>query len=290
MIAKRALYVAQQPQRLALEEDGGDFLIAKGVLVEVMAHDEVLSVLIRGQKCVLGIELAPRRRSCDHGGMSQVSLIDCPACGKQVSSAAPTCLHCGHPMQQAITQAAMPAKPSKRSPLAVFGVIIGALALTGVCVSVGDDEPTDGPVVVPTPDRQAASVKGAQTPKPPPKPAPDALVVTAKDLWSAYDANEVAADEQYKGKRLIVTGKLQSIDKGILDDVVLKLRTKNQFLSVHATLRDSEKAAAAALKKGVTVKVRCIGDGLILGSPLLKKCRLLETAPTKKKGRPAPGK
>jgi len=100
-----------------------------------------------------------------------------------------------------------------------------------------------------------------------------AIVVGAEELWAAYDANEVAADTQYKGKWLLVTGQLKSIDKNITDDVVLQLATKNEFLSVSATLADSEKSAAATLEKGVQITVVCIGDGYLLG-PRLKKCRL----------------
>jgi hypothetical protein len=38
------------------------------------------------------------------------------------------------------------------------------------------------------------------------------MPVTALALASAYDDNEVAADQQYEGKRLAVTGIVDSID------------------------------------------------------------------------------
>ena len=41
-----------------------------------------------------------------------------------------------------------------------------------------------------------------------------AVQVTAAALFHAYEANEVSADEQYKGKKLLVTGAVASIDKG----------------------------------------------------------------------------
>jgi len=66
---------------------------------------------------------------------------------------------------------------------------------------------------------------------------------------------------------------VKSIEKDFLDNVVLQLRIKNQFLSVSATLADSERSAAATLKKGAPVTVECIGDGFLM-VPQLEKCRL----------------
>lgn len=93
-------------------------------------------------------------------------------------------------------------------------------------------------------------------------------------LWRDYDANEVLADETYKDKKLLVTGRVKSIDKDFLNDIVLQLQSPNEFMSTHATLEDSEKAAAAQLRKGATVTLECIGRGLVIGSPMLDDCRL----------------
>jgi hypothetical protein len=53
-----------------------------------------------------------------------------------------------------------------------------------------------------------------------------------------YDDNEVSADQKYKGKRLSVSGSVQSIDKDAFDNIVVKLRTSNEFMAVHASLED----------------------------------------------------
>src|SRR5687767_14462130 len=44
-------------------------------------------------------------------------------------------------------------------------------------------------------------------------PEAQAIAVKATDLTKAYDANEVAADGQYKGKKLEVFGKIKSISE-----------------------------------------------------------------------------
>src|ERR1700736_1804386 len=42
------------------------------------------------------------------------------------------------------------------------------------------------------------------------------ITILANALYRAYDANEVAADEKYKGKSVKITGKVQNIGKDIL--------------------------------------------------------------------------
>jgi hypothetical protein len=94
------------------------------------------------------------------------------------------------------------------------------------------------------------------------------------ELWAAYDSNEVAADERYKGKLLRVVGTLASIDKDFLDKVVLRLRSPNQFMHTSATLVDAQKGAAASLRKGMEITVECECAGRIVGSPVLRKCEI----------------
>lgn len=96
--------------------------------------------------------------------------------------------------------------------------------------------------------------------------------VTAAQLFAGYEANEVSADERYKGKALLVTGKIASIDKDFTDGIVLRLSTSNPFQTVDANLEDSEKPKAGRLAKGETVRVQCEGNGMVIGSPQLGDC------------------
>lgn len=98
--------------------------------------------------------------------------------------------------------------------------------------------------------------------------------VGAVDLFKDYNANEIAADEKYKGKTLIVSGKIRSIDKSIGDAMYLSIATSNQFQSIQAHLVESQKSKAATLKKGEDVTVECVGDGMLIGSPMLRECSI----------------
>lgn len=100
------------------------------------------------------------------------------------------------------------------------------------------------------------------------------MQVDAVRLWQDYDANEVAADNLYKGKMLAVSGTVRSIDKDFLDNIVIRLATPNQFMSVMATMEDYESGKAASLSKGQAVAVVCKGAGMIIGAPVLHGCRM----------------
>lgn len=121
---------------------------------------------------------------------------------------------------------------------------------------------------------EPTSVKAAPAAPKPRKAAPAPVEVTALKLWNAYDANEVAADNAYKGQSLLVTGSVASIDKDMFDNVVLHLKSPNEFMNTQATLEDSEKSIAASLAKGSKVALLCTGGGRIIGTPMLSDCTI----------------
>ena len=101
------------------------------------------------------------------------------------------------------------------------------------------------------------------------KPLP--LEVSAADLFAAYDANEVAADNQYKGKQLAVTGTVAGINKDFTDEVYVEI-AGNEFLNIHA--RGIDPTVAAGLAKGTKITVVCEGGGLMMASPILNECEV----------------
>lgn len=106
----------------------------------------------------------------------------------------------------------------------------------------------------------------------PAAPRPTPVAVTASALFDAYDSNEVAADQKYKGKLLAVSGSVQSIDKDAFNNIVVTLKTRNEFMPVHAYLGKEYEAVAASLSKGQKISWECNGDGKIIGSPIIREC------------------
>lgn len=119
---------------------------------------------------------------------------------------------------------------------------------------------------------QATQPTQPATPAPAARPQPSAISVTNQKLWNDYEANEVSADNAYKGKRLRVTGTVASITKDFMDDIVIHLASPNEFMNTMATMAKSESATAAGMRKGNKVTVLCEGNGRIIGTPALGDC------------------
>jgi len=196
-----------------------------------------------------------------------MALKQCKECKKEISTDANPCPHCG-----------------KKNPhgmpkwLKYGGGALGALIIISAITSssktkerVNSNSPAGAAVAAPAAAHAAPEAKSAA----PEAKSPD-LAVDAVKLWKDYDANEVAADGTYKGKILQVTGIVASIDKDFMDDIVLHLKSPNEFMNTMATLEKSEASKAAALNKGAKVTVVCKGKGRIMGSPALGSCTLSE--------------
>jgi len=96
--------------------------------------------------------------------------------------------------------------------------------------------------------------------------------VASVDLAKAYAANEAAAQQQYGGHTLVVSGRVQSIDLDFMDEPVVVLPGADEFTSVQAKLAESHHDAAGSLNKGQEIAVTCTELTEIVGSPMLDNC------------------
>ena len=97
--------------------------------------------------------------------------------------------------------------------------------------------------------------------------------VGAQSYYVQYRANEVAADNKFKDKQLLVTGVVISITKDIGGGVhVALLGGNNDFETVDASLKDDEAGQAASLRAGRVVSMICRGGTMIVTSPMLEDC------------------
>jgi hypothetical protein len=152
----------------------------------------------------------------------------------------------------------------------MFGgcMVIGAI---GAATNKNQAQTTAATTTAATP---TAEPKAAPTPTVTATPKPQAVPVTATQLFNDYQGNEVAADDKYKGKTLLVTGTISDVKKDFTDSIVIGLRTSNQFMPIDAHVDDSEKSKAARLNKGDSVKLQCEGNGMVIGRPQLGDCTL----------------
>ena len=131
--------------------------------------------------------------------------------------------------------------------LSLFAFLCLALPLTG-CASEKDSE----------------TKSNEQTP---------VASVNASALYKEYDANQVSADEKYKGKTLLVVGTVDSIGKDIMDTPYIALKTGGDLSEVQCMFADDHKSELAKVHKGQIVTVRGVCDGKLV-SVILRGCSI----------------
>ena len=112
---------------------------------------------------------------------------------------------------------------------------------------------TSGPSATPTP-----------TSVPTPTPAP--IVVSAEELYQAYDNNEVAAKAEYEGKTALITGSVSSItEAGSKYDVKLSTDEIFSITEIVCKVDKSQVASVIELSEGqyITVLGRIKGKSII---------------------------
>lgn len=141
-------------------------------------------------------------------------------------------------------------------------------------VACGDTSSSQPPT--PASSQSEASAEASQ-------PATEFIKITSAALGKAYEENEAAADDQYKDKNLELSGTIQSIQKDAFDNTVVSLNGVNEFSNVMATLSDVASKDALKLKKKQKVTLVCIGNGEVMGSPMLKDCSVKSASNAEKK-------
>lgn len=214
----------------------------------------------------------------------------CKKCGNPIDDKTTTCPFCGQVLE--------PAKPSMSSGVVILllflffpvglylmwartnwtkvakiivTVIIAIVAI--VAIADGETETPQGGSNNPssslsqdaTNDNANDATEGAtEGTTIPVDPYADAIAITADELFAAYDTNEVAADNQYKGKELKVTGTIKDIGKDILDHTYITLDTGNLICSVQCYFENNQLDAVAELKKDqiITLVGKCNGQSM----------------------------
>lgn len=100
----------------------------------------------------------------------------------------------------------------------------------------------------------------------------EAYKTTAAKLYQDYEANEVATDEKIGGRPVEISGKVESIDKGLFDTIVIQMSTGQMFMNAGLSMEDSEKAQAMKTSKGNKVTIVCQSMSRLIGMPQGNGC------------------
>ena len=196
-----------------------------------------------------------------------MSMTYCSECGKEISSEATACPDCGNPQKSSIGTLLgigillvpiifswFTLRPGYRTRSRV----IAFCWLFVVIFAVISAEQSENPARPSSP--QPAEVTSN------PSLRDNIMNVSAMQIVSEYDNNEIAADSQYKGKYVRISGVVNDIAKDILDNMYVTIGGGADFelRLVQAFFPAKYEGVLAELRKGSRITVVCRIDGLML--------------------------
>jgi tRNA_anti-like/zinc-ribbon domain len=187
--------------------------------------------------------------------------MNCSKCGRDNPDDAAFCNGCGMPLNPNPTHQA-PMNPDRASALKLL-LTVGAVCVVGYLVAWNAGVfHSDGP------SRRTAPQSSSS------QPNYTSAFLAAEELVSAYEENEVKADEQYKDKILQVKGTIDTIGKDIMNSLYVSLKGNAKdysITSVQCMFDAASSGTLASLKKGQTITIRGRCSGKMM-NVLLKEC------------------
>ena len=109
-------------------------------------------------------------------------------------------------------------------------------------------------------------------------PAIDYIEVTANELWSAFDENEVKAEQAYNGKKVRITGVISDINSSgaFVDANVLLLVDGSYFGCVQCNFGSKNADMLSTLHKGDSVIIEGTCGTHSLYNVIVRNCKVVE--------------
>ncbi len=117
-----------------------------------------------------------------------------------------------------------------------------------------------------------SSPGGAQSTSTTPVVQQYVLSYTPDEIVAEYERNTVAADERLKGKAFKVRGQVTSINTDVSGAPYVTMKTSgNNFVEPVFKFKSGQQGVAA-LSKGQSLELTCIGAGDVLKVPVSRDC------------------
>ena len=92
-------------------------------------------------------------------------------------------------------------------------------------------------------------------------------------MFSAYENNEIKADNTYKNRYVKMTGRIDDIGKDIIDNMYVTF-SASDFFGIHVYFNDEDSGTVSELNKGSTITVVCKVEGL-MGNVMCKDAAII---------------
>lgn len=102
------------------------------------------------------------------------------------------------------------------------------------------------------------------------------ITTTSLDVAKAYEDNQVAADQKYYKKEILVSGIIEGINSGLGNEPYITLDGTNPFLAPQIHFDNPNIDKIASLSKGQKIAFVCKGGGAVVSAPMFKDCLLAE--------------
>jgi hypothetical protein len=98
------------------------------------------------------------------------------------------------------------------------------------------------------------------------------IAVEARKYEADYNSNEIAADNKYRGKKILLTGTVKAINKNALGQGYFELRGGNPYIGVEAVLTDQVSGWAQQVHKGEIAYMVCDPSVRVVTVATLANC------------------
>lgn len=198
----------------------------------------------------------------------------CKHCGKEMEDDARFCPGCGKQTSEKVAATLYTdiEEVKKHKKHKKNGCIIWIIA--GILLGVGCNAISDEPSSSQTTPTSVSSTT-APTTQPTTAPTEEPVIdITPAELYNAYEENEVAADNLYDGKKLRITGVIESIGKDILDDVYITIDAGdyNEIQCYFENEKEIEKVAALKTGDEITLVGECSGISIL--NVIMRNCEI----------------
>ena len=101
------------------------------------------------------------------------------------------------------------------------------------------------------------------------------IIIAPEQLYSEYAANEVAADEKYKDKIVLLTGMVTEIAKDYSGGISITLLTSSYSSGIQCMFSDDHIKETAKLVKGQKISIKGKCEGLSVGAVMINGCSIV---------------